>query len=144
MLERQLDVAREEAARYKKAARVWKTRFEQEKRARCVRVIMCVGRTTVTSVPIIMAQHSSTSEMCHQILSSFSSSSSPSLPHSPGWQRRNRSKASKDSSTRHSNSLHWMTVKTTLRKTQKAVSTTVNGEGAPQRQRRERSTLIPP
>jgi len=33
-LERRLDIAREEAARYKKAARLWKTRFEQEKRAR--------------------------------------------------------------------------------------------------------------
>ena len=40
-LERQLDVAREEAARYKKAARLWRTRFEQEKRARCVCVV-CV------------------------------------------------------------------------------------------------------
>ena len=39
VLERQLDVAREEAVRYKKAARLWKTRFEQEKRARCV---LCV------------------------------------------------------------------------------------------------------
>jgi len=35
-LERRLDIAREEAARYKKAARLWKTRFEQEQRARCV------------------------------------------------------------------------------------------------------------
>lgn len=40
-LERRLDIAREEAARYKKAARLWKTRFEQEKRARCVCVCVC-------------------------------------------------------------------------------------------------------
>ena len=41
-LERRLDIAREEAAKYKKAARLWKTRFEQEKRARCVCVCVCV------------------------------------------------------------------------------------------------------
>ena len=106
---------------------------------------------------IITWQQSSTSEMWHQLLSSipasplschfppFSSSSLVLLPfpRSLGWQQRNRFKASKDSLTRHSNSLHWMTVKMTLRRTQKIVSTMVKVVGAPQRQGREWLTLTP-
>lgn len=71
------------------------------------------------------------------------SSPLPSFPRSLGWQQRNRSKVSKDSLTRHSNSLHWMTVKMTLRRTQKIVSTMVKVVGAPQRQGREWLTLTP-
>ncbi len=40
MYEKQLVIAKEEVLRYKKAARLWKSRYEQERRARCVQILL--------------------------------------------------------------------------------------------------------